>query len=279
MRFRDFLRGAATLAVSALMVLGAPAHADKLQDILKRGHLIVGTTSSSPPFGFKDEKGELQGFDIDMSRLIAKALFGDPTKVKFEILTNEARWPALQNDQVDMVAQFATISPARLVRVAFTPRYFDTGMTVVVSKNSKIKSFADLNNAGVRFATLTVPEQIDLAKRMAPKAQVVSFGGVDQQALALRSGRADAFLVDLPIGMWYGASNADMRVVPEVFGGFQNYGIAYKQGELAWSQFLDGFVTELTTGYSYVDYTTLYKKYFNVEPPPQRSYKLKTAAQ
>jgi polar amino acid transport system substrate-binding protein len=250
------------------------AHADKLADVLKRGYLIVGTTSSTPPFGFKDEKGELTGFDVDMSRLIAKALFGDATKIKFELLSNEARWPALQNDQVDMVAQFATITPSRLVRVGFTPRYFDTGMTVVVQKNSKIKTLADLNDPAVTLASLTVPEQIDLVKGMAPKATLASFSSVDQQSLALRSGRVQAFLVDLPIGIYYAANDPDIRVIPELYGGFQNYGIAYKLGELNWKQFLDGFVTDLTTGYSYIQYTALYKKYFKVSPPPQRDYKI-----
>jgi len=262
----------ALAVIAVLMPLAA--RADKLADILKRGYLIVGTTSSTPPFGFKDEKGELTGFDVDMSRLIALALFGDAGKVKFELLSNEARWPALQNDQVDMVAQFATITPSRLVRVGFTPRYFDTGMTVAVAKDSPIKKLAELDSPDITIATLTVPEQLDLIKRVAPKASVASFSTVDQQALALRSGRVQAFLVDLPIGMWYGATNPDFKVVPEVYGGFQNYGIAYKLGELSWKQFLDGFVTDLTTGYSYIQYTALYQKYFKVNPPPQRDYKL-----
>jgi polar amino acid transport system substrate-binding protein len=250
------------------------ARADKLADVLKRGYLIVGTTSSTPPFGFKDEKGELQGFDIDMSRLVALALFGDPEKVKFELLSNEARWPALQNDQVDMVAHATTITPTRLVRAGFTPRYFDTGMTIAVRADSKIKTIADLNDPAVTLATLTVPEGIDVARRMAPKATIASFASVDQQSLALRSGRAQAFLVDLPIGMWYAATSPDIKILPRVYGGYQNYGIAYKLGELSWSQFLDGFVTELTTGYSYVEYTRLYQKYFKVNPPPQREYKI-----
>jgi polar amino acid transport system substrate-binding protein len=265
-----------SVVVSTLLATCVPfaAHADKLQDVLKRGYLIVGTTSSTPPFGFKDDKGDLQGFDIDMSRLIAKALFGDPDKIKFELLSNEARWPALQNDQVDMVAHSATITPARLVRVGFTPRYFDTGMTAAVRQDSNIKTLADLNSPSVTIATLTVPEQIDLIKRVAPEAQLASFSTVDQQSLALRSGRVQAFLVDLPIGMWYGATNPDIKVIPEVYGGYQNYGIAYKLGELSWKQFLDGFVTDLTTGYSYIEYTGLYKKYFKVNPPPQRDYKI-----
>ncbi|MDB5820910.1 MAG: extracellular solute-binding protein family 3 [Rhizobacter sp.] len=264
------------LAASAVIGIAAPlmAHADKLADVLKRGYLIVGTTSSTPPFGFKDDKGELTGFDVDMSHLIAQALFGDASKVKFELLSNEARWPALQNDQVDMVAQFATITPSRLVRVGFTPRYFDTGMTVAMHKDSKIASFADLNSDKVTIATLTIPEQIDLIKRMAPKATLVSFATVDQQTLALMSNRIQAFLVDLPIGMYVAANNADIKILPNPYGGYQNYGIAYKLGELSWKQFLDGFVTDLTTGYSYINYSVMYKKYFKVAPPPQRDYKI-----
>ena len=276
MTLKFFQRWIMVAVTAGCALLPHVAHADKLADILKRGYLIVGTTSSTPPFGFKDEKGELTGFDVDMSRLIAQALFGDATKVKFELLSNEARWPALQNDQVDMVAQFATITPSRLVRVAFTPRYFDTGMTVAIKKDSKIKTLADLNNPAVTISTLTIPEQIDLVKRMAPKAALVSYSTVDQQTLALRSGRVQAFLVDLPIGMYIAANNPDVKTVPELYGGYQNYGIAYKQGELSWSQFLDGFVTDLTTGYSYIQYAALYKKYFKVGPPPQRDYKIAT---
>ncbi len=274
MTFKALKHGLAMVAVVAATLAPFAAHADKLADVLKRGYLIVGTTGATPPFGFKDDKGELQGFDIDMSRLIAKALFGDATKIKFEVLSNDARWPALQNDQVDMLAHSATITPSRLVRVGFTPRYFDTGVTAVVAKDSKIKTIADLNNTGVTLATLTVPEQIDIAKLMAPKATIASFASVDQQSLALRSGRVQAFFVDLPIGMYYAATNADLKVIPETFGGYQNYGIAYKLGELSWKQFLDGFVTDLTTGYSYIQYTAMYKKYFKTNPPPQRDYKI-----
>jgi hypothetical protein len=43
---------------------------------------------------------------------------------------------------------------------------------------------------------------------------------------------------------------------------------------LTWKQFLDGFVSELTGGYSYNEYEKLYVKFFKVPPPPQRAYKL-----
>lgn len=263
------------IVLASIAVLAAqPAWADKLKDVIARGYLIVGTTSTTPPFGYKDEKGELQGFDIEVSRLVAKALFGDPTKVKFELLSNEARWSAIENDQVDMVAQFTTITPTRLTRVGFTPRYFDTGFTLLVRRDSTIKALKDADKAEVTIGTLTVPEQIDSMKRFVPQAKIASYDSVDQQYLALRSGRVQAIGVDLPIGMWYAAQNPELAVVPELFSGFQNYGIAYKLGELTWKQFLDGFVSELTSGYSYNEYEKIYVKFFKVGPPPQRAYKL-----
>jgi len=260
-----------TLAVA---LTAQNARADKLKDVIARGYLIVGTTSTTPPFGYKDEKGDLQGFDIEVSRLVARALFGDPNKVKFELLSNEARWSAIENDQVDMVAQFTTITPTRLTRVAFTPRYFDTGFTLLVKQDGGIKVLKDADKADITIGTLTVPEQIDAIKRYLPQAKIASFESVDQQFLALRSGRVQAIGVDLPIGMWYAAQNPSLVVVPELFSGFQNYGIAYKLGELTWKQFLDGFVSELTSGYAYNDYEKIYTKFFKVAPPPQRPYKL-----
>lgn len=264
----------ASVLIAATLLVSHGACADKLKDVVARGYLIVGTTSTTPPFGYKDDKGDLQGFDIEVSRLVAKALFGDPNKVKFELLSNEARWSAIENDQVDMVAQFTTITPTRLTRVGFTPRYFDTGFTLLVRKDSPIKALKDADRADLAIGTLTVPEQIDAIKRYLPQAKVASFESVDQQFLALRSGRVQAVSVDLPIGMWYAAQNSEFVVVPELFSGFQNYGIAYKLGELTWKQFLDGFVSELTGGYSYNEYERIYTKFFKVAPPPQRPYKL-----
>src|SRR5690606_27956863 len=86
-------------SMGALIPAAASAQASqtdsRLQTILKRDKLIVATFSTAPPFGFTDEKGKLVGFDIDISRLIAKSLLGDENKVEFVSVTSEGRWPAV----------------------------------------------------------------------------------------------------------------------------------------------------------------------------------------
>ena len=69
------------IGLAALVAVSAgPAMAQeqgKLDEVLARGHLIVGTGSTNAPWHFKDESGNLVGFDIDIAKIVAKGLFGD----------------------------------------------------------------------------------------------------------------------------------------------------------------------------------------------------------
>ena len=69
------------VVVALLLAASLPASAQeksRMDVVLDRGKLIVVTLTTVPPFAFTDEKGQLVGFDIDISRLIATALFKDP---------------------------------------------------------------------------------------------------------------------------------------------------------------------------------------------------------
>ena len=71
--------GAAAVGFLGLKSTAAQAAAGKrdslLYNVLDRGKIIVGTGSGNPPWHFEDEKGELQGFDVTMARLLAKGQF------------------------------------------------------------------------------------------------------------------------------------------------------------------------------------------------------------
>ena len=127
-------------------------------------------------------------------------------------------------------------------------------------------------------ATLTVPVQIKIVEDQSPKAKIASFESVDQQFLALQSGRAQAMVVDLPLGIWYASQDENVNFIAELYSSYQNFSIAYKLGELEWAQFMNGWVNELKTGWLYPEYTEMYQKWFKVNPPPQRFYKIETPA-
>ena len=77
------------VVVALLLAFSLPAAAQeksRMDVVLERGKLIVVTLTTVPPFAFTDEKGQLVGFDIDIARLVATALFKDPNKVELSLI-------------------------------------------------------------------------------------------------------------------------------------------------------------------------------------------------
>jgi len=266
----------AALAVLVLLLIVTPAVAEeksRLDMVLERGKLIVVTMSTAPPFAFNDDKGQLVGFDIDIVRLLATALFKDPSKVEFVVVTAEGRWPAIESGRADMGVGGTTVYPDRALRVAFTRGFIDSGVSVLVSKKSGIKSIADLNQDKHTIANLNNPQMADRAKRFFPKTKVLTFDTPSGQFLAVRSGRAHALQIDTPTADYFASqSKDDFEVLPGLLGASQNNAIYLKPGDFKWWLWLDTAVSELRTGSWYPQYGEAYQKWFGKSPPPQKFY-------
>jgi polar amino acid transport system substrate-binding protein len=79
------------LGLKSKVALAATGPKDSLlYKVLDRGKITVGTGSGNPPWHFEDEKGELQGFDVTMARLLAKGLFNDAKAIEFNRQTQPA---------------------------------------------------------------------------------------------------------------------------------------------------------------------------------------------
>ena len=263
---------AVAMAIGAVTQAGAQEKS-RLDVVLERGKLIVVTMSTAPPFAFNDDKGQLVGFDIDIVRLLATALFKDPTKVEFVIVTAEGRWPAIESGRADLGVGGTTVYPDRAVRVAFTRAFIDSGISVLVSKKAGIKSLNDLNQDKHSVANLNNPQMADRAKRFFPKTKVLTFDTPSAQFLAVRSGRAQALQIDTPTAEYFAAQSKDeFDVLPGLLGASQNNAIYLKPGDFKWWLWLDTSVGELRSGSWYAQYTEVYQKWFGRNPPPQKFY-------
>jgi len=174
---------------------------------------------------------ELQGGQ-KVRVLLAQALFKDPAKVEFVSVTAEGRWPAIESGRADMGVGGTTTYPDRAIRVAFTRPFIDSGISVLVSKKSGIKTLADLNQDKFTVASLNNPQMADRAKRFFPKSKVLTFDTPAAQFLAVRSGRAHALQIDTPSAEYWAAHNKDeMEVLPGLLGASQNNGVFMKPGD------------------------------------------------
>ena len=119
-----------------------------------RGYLIAGVDQSTYHFGFLSPlTGQIEGFDIDMIRAVAQAIFGSPDKVEFKAISDAQRIPDITSGAVDIVAHTMTITCARLQQVDFSSVYFDAAQRVLVLKNSSATSLDSLRGQRVCATT------------------------------------------------------------------------------------------------------------------------------
>lgn len=261
----------ASLALAGLIGSGAAQAQEKsrLDEIMARGKVIVGVTSEAPPFGFIDEKGELVGFDIDVAKMLAKYIFNNdasPKRIEFVKQGFAARWPNVESGAVDFGIQVTTILPDRVMRVAFTQPYIDSGIVVVVRKDSPIKTLKDLDDTKFTAALLTNPQQAERAKLFFPKAKTIIFDSVAAQFTAVKTNRADAAQLDTPVARWYVKQNPDMRILDEALVPPTNNAVFLKMGDFKFWLVLDTLVGEMKGGSLYNEYAAIYEKWFGEKP-------------
>lgn len=116
-----------------------------MENITERDHLTVGVKFETKPFGYI-ENGELQGFDIDIARQIARSIFDDESKVEFIEVTSENRISKLVNEEIDMIIATMTDTEDRREIVDFSRPYYISGQAVMCQKGSNVTSVADLSN-------------------------------------------------------------------------------------------------------------------------------------
>jgi polar amino acid transport system substrate-binding protein len=272
-KFTALIAGLAIVSTFTLLpTSSAQAQTSRLDEIIKRDKLIVATFGTAPPFCFTDEAGKPVGFDIDLARLIAKALLGDENKIEFVVVTSEGRWPAVNSGRADIGIATTTVYPDRALRVAFTRPYIDSGVSILVRNDANVTTLAQLNNAKFTLANLSNPQMQDRQKRFLPNMKVVTFDTPSAMFTAVKSGQATAMQMDTPVVNWYAANNKDMKVLPEQLANIQGNAIFMKPGDFTTWLWMDTMVQELVAGSRYTEYSDIYRKWFGRNPPPQRSY-------
>ena len=153
-------------------------------DQVQKGSVLkIGTNATFVPFEFKQEGSEeLQGFDIDVAKEIAKRT--DKT-IEFKNVPFDALVPALDNGEIDLAASGMTITKARMEKVGFSMPYYESGMAVVVKESSVIKSLDDLT--GKTIAVQMGTTGADLASKINGSI-VKNFDHTSEALLELQNG-------------------------------------------------------------------------------------------
>lgn len=196
--------------------------AEKMLDTIKaRGKLVCGVHTELPGFGYLDANGKNVGFDTDLCRAVAAAVFGDPEAVEFVPITAAERGPALQTREVDMVARNMTLTSSREAQWGnFTQIMFYDGQGMLVGADSGFQTLEDMNGATVCVTTGTTTEQnlADAFRERGLEFTAVTFEDTSAVYGAYQDGRCDAATSDKSqlAAVRSGFTNPDEHIILDV---------------------------------------------------------------
>ncbi|MBX7000740.1 transporter substrate-binding domain-containing protein [Bacillus altitudinis] len=192
-----------------------------------KGTYKIGIDVTYPPFEF-EKGGKTVGIDVDLINAIAK---DQDFKVKLEAMDFSGIIPAMQAGQLDVGMGGMSITDERKKKVDFSDPYFDAGLTVVVKKDSNIKSIDDLK--GKKLAVKNGTTGAKFATDNADKYgyEVVQFNDSPSMFQEVSNGNADALIEDYPV-ITYAIAQQDLKLktVGDRLNGDQ-YGISVMKGK------------------------------------------------
>ncbi|WP_367128152.1 glutamate ABC transporter substrate-binding protein [Saccharothrix sp. HUAS TT1] len=211
--------------------------------IRAQGRLIAGVDQNTYLMGFRNPfSGELEGFDVDLAREVARAVFGDPTAIQFKVLTSEQRIPALEDRAVDIVVRTMTVTCDRWQRVNFSSVYLQAGQRVMVPSSSEATGIDSLGGKRV-CATKGSSSLANVAA--APVRPVpVSVPNWTDCLVMLQQGQVDAISTDDTILAGFAAQDPYTKVVGPQFTA-EPYGMAFPKADEDFVRFVNALLERL----------------------------------
>lgn len=172
-----------------------------LEDIKARGKMILGLDDSFPPMGFRDEKNNIVGLDIDLAKKVAEKL---GVELELQPIDWDAKELELSSGKIDMIWNGMTVTPERAEAMFFAKPYLANKQVIIVPEGSAIKTAADLKGKTVglqKGSSSLVALQKNEAVASSVK-EIVEFPDNVTAFMDLKTGRLDAFVVDEVAGRY-----------------------------------------------------------------------------
>ncbi|ECV9719080.1 transporter substrate-binding domain-containing protein [Campylobacter upsaliensis] len=216
---------------------------NSIERIKNAGVVKIGVFGDKPPFGYVDEKGANQGYDIIFAKRIAKELLGDENKVEFVLVEAANRVEFLKSNKVDIILANFTQTPERAEQVDFALPYMKVALGVVVPKDSEIKSVEDLKDKTLILNKGTTADAY-FTKNYAD-IKTLKFDQNTETFAALMDKRGDALAHDNTLLFAWVKERPDYKVVIKELGNQDVIAPAVKKGDKELKEFIDNLIISL----------------------------------
>jgi polar amino acid transport system substrate-binding protein len=240
--------------------------------IRQRGRLIAGVDQTTHLFGFLNPStGNLEGFDIEIVKQIADAIFGTwQGHVQWTTMPSAERENVLKSHVVDIVVRTYSITCVRLQDVDFSSTYYMAGQRVLVPNDSDVNSLADLG--GKKVCAARASTSLAAIAQAASKPVPVSVNNWSDCLVMLQQGQVDAISTDDVILAGMAKQDPNLKIVGAPFTQ-EFYGVGIPKGQEDMVRFVNSVLENLrSNGVWQQNYNTWIAPVLGPASPPTVSY-------
>lgn len=227
----------------------------RLGKVRANNKINIGMNIGYKPFEFKNEKGEIVGFDVDIAKELARVL-------GVELIIKEYKWEELipnLGGNIDIVISGMTRTLDRALTVNFTEPYFQTGQVIIVNeRNASVNDWKELNNPKKKIVVVEGTTGQELAEKKIPGTKIIRAANESEAVKILLSNQADAFLFDKPFIDSLACAYPKTKILPTQMS-YEFYSFAVPKGDPDFLLWLNYFVAELKISGKYEE---IYDKWF-----------------
>lgn len=201
-RFRSLTRVLVTLVFVVVVFLGCTNKGDNSS--FKKDSVVIGIDDTFVPMGFKNNKGEIVGFDVDLAKEVFKRI---GLAVKFQSIDWAMKETELNSDNIDLIWNGYSITKERKQKVTFTKPYLENRQVIITLANSNINSKKDLK--GKNVAAQSGSSSLDAINKESEVSKTfdggepVLFETNNEALINLEAGRTDAVVADEILARYY----------------------------------------------------------------------------
>lgn len=212
-----FLTGCAKKEISTV---------DDFAKIIQRDKIIVGVREDTPPFGFRDKNGDFAGYDIELSKIIAKGLLGNEDKVEFIPVTASDRIMKLIAGEVDFLVATMSITNQRQQILNFSKPYYIAGQAILVRSDSKATSLRDFKGKKLIIVFGSTSERN--LRTNVPEVEVIGYKNYKDAYNALKAGKAEGIVADDTILLGYALNDNSVKLLKKRYSK-EPYAVAFRK--------------------------------------------------
>ena len=265
MKRKNFFIKLFTLTVAALLLLGslagcgnagsssdnrAAASFRTLNEIKESGKIVIGVFSDKAPFGYVDENGEYQGYDVYFAERIAKDL---GVKVEYVSTDPASRVEYVATGKVDIILANFTVTEERAAQVDFALPYMKVKLGVVSPDNALITDVEQLKGKSLIVVKGTTAETY--FEKNYPDINLQKYDEYADAYNALLDGRGDAFSTDNTEVLAWTIQNPGFTVGIDALGNADTIAPAVQKGNTTLLDWLNDEIEALgTENFFHADY-------------------------